>query len=188
MRHIGHPDMTVVLYAKGSVHGLQMLSTLHNALQSTVSYALHSPLLKTMKFLLSGLLSQQVCWHGRGSKPMVSYNSNPKTRHLFRVTSWRARTEWCSASVWVSTMCCLFQPTGGPARPTHPFAMLESTARHVPSHTGCTALPKHKSVFPAIVQTKSPCGQLSHDYRNKCRTRFLVSAVPEFTRTVQLLP
>lgn len=29
--------MTVVLYAKGSVHGLQMLSTLHNALQSTVS-------------------------------------------------------------------------------------------------------------------------------------------------------
>lgn len=37
MRHMGHPDVTVVLHAKGSVHVLRMLSMSHNALQSTLS-------------------------------------------------------------------------------------------------------------------------------------------------------
>lgn len=44
------------------------------------------------------------------------------------------------------------------------FGMLGVNSKHhVPSHTGCTAVPKHKSVFPAIGQTESSHGQLSHD-------------------------
>lgn len=66
MRHIGHPDMTVVLYAKGSVHVLQMLSMLHNALQSTVSCALGPPLFEGNEIpLVRTLISASVLtWKG----------------------------------------------------------------------------------------------------------------------------
>lgn len=50
------------------------------------------------------------------------------------------------------------------SRPTVAFGRLGVNSKYcVPSHTGCTAVSKHKFVFPAIVQTESPPGQLSYN-------------------------
>lgn len=114
---MGHPDVTVVLHAKGSVHVLQMLSMSCNALQSTLSCML--------LVLLESWPGKEKCSFEDNEIPLVrtSYLStcvdmegapspwccdrNSKTRHVFKVTSWRARTEWCSAAV------CGFPPCVG---------------------------------------------------------------------------
>lgn len=147
--------MLMGLCAKGSVCVLQMLSTSHNALQTTLIVCSQSssfqdnviPLVKTP--YLSECVDTEGAPSLRNSKTMHSWSPHegPELKDAVRLS--------------VALYHVLLFPASSP---TVPFGMLRVNSKHhVPSHTGCTAVPKHKSVFLAIVQTESPHGHLSHD-------------------------
>lgn len=149
----GYADRTVVLCAEGSVCVLQMLSMSHSALQSTLIVCSQSSSFQDKVIPCQDFLSHQVCWHRRGSKPQSktmlsrSPHEGPELNDAVRLS--------------VALYHVLLFPD---SRPRVPFGRLGVNSKHcVPSHTGCTAVPKHKSVFSAIVQTESPHGQLSHN-------------------------
>lgn len=154
MRCMGHAEGTAVIHAKGSVCVLQMPSTSHNALQSTLIVCSRSSSVQdnVIPLVRTSYLSKCVDMEGAPSL------WNSKTVHS------RAH-EGPELNDAVKLSVALHRVFLFPAsRPTVPFGMLGVNGKHrVPRHTGCTAVPKHKSLFPAIVQTESPHGQLSHD-------------------------
>lgn len=155
MRHMGHTEGTAVLRVKGSVCVLQMLSTSHNALQSTLIVCSRSSSFQDNVIPLVRTSYLCKCVDMEGAPSLW----NSKTMHS------RSAHEGPEQNDAVKLSVALHHVLLSPAsRPTVPFGMLGVNGKHhIPSHTGCTAEPKHKSLFPAIVQTESPHGQLSHD-------------------------
>lgn len=143
------------LCAKGSVCVLQMLSTSHSALQSTLTVSSQSSSFQDNIIPLVRTSYLSKCVDTKGAPRLW----NSKTMDS------RPPHEGPELSDAVRLSVALYHVLLLPAsRPKVPFGMLGVNSKHhVLSHTGCTAVPKHKSIFPAIVKTESPHGHLSHD-------------------------
>lgn len=133
-----------------------MLSASHNAIQATLIVCSQSSSFHNNIILLVRTSYLSECVDMEGAPSLW----NSKTMHSRSPQEGQELNDAVRLSVALYHALLLFPANG----PTVPFGMLGVNSKHhVPSHTGCTAVPNHKSVFPTIVQTESPHGHLSHD-------------------------